>query len=155
MKKQDKEIQWRVQTNATVTLSDDKKTATLEINKVIDPNASIKQFTANIPPVKMKATILSPDNAQFEAGPAYDKKSKMPNYYYGADAIPKQGTDDNGHAINPEVPDLEVTVLSVTLPGDVDTNIQVWWQPEYAEAIDADKNPPKSVALSDWSLTSH
>ena len=155
VKKQDKEIQWRVQTNATVTLSDDKKTATLEINKVIDPNASIKQFTANIPPVKMKATILSPDNAQFEAGPAYDKKSKMPNYYYGADAIPKQGTDDNGHAINPEVPDLEVTVLSITLPGDVDTNIQVWWQPEYAEAIDADKNPPKSVALSDWSLTSH
>lgn len=155
IKKQNKEIQWRVQTNATVELSKDKKTATLTITEVHDPNAAIDKMMINIPKAQMKATILSPSNAQFAVAPACDKKSKKPNYYYGENEVPSQGTDDNGRQIQAEVLDYEVNVLSITLPGDSDTNIKVWWQPQYSKLNDADKAQPKSVPLSEWSIDSH
>ena len=103
----------------------------------------------------MKATILSPGNAQFAVAPAYDKNSKKPNYYYGENEVPSQDTDNNGQRIQAEVLDYEVNVLSITLPGDSDTNIKVWWQPQYSELNDADKAQPKNVPLSKWSIDSH
>lgn len=155
IKKTGKEIQWRVQTNATVSLSNDKKTATLKIKQINDPNASKDSLTAKIDEVTMLATITSPKDATFAVGPAYNKDKSEPNYYYGADAIPSQDKDENGQPIQPEVLDYEVSILSITLDGNSDANIQVWWQPQYPESSKADQATPKSVALDQWSLTSH
>ena len=155
IKKPGKPIEWRVQTNATVTLSKDKKTATMKIKQVRDPNAPKDPLTANIDEVTMLATITSPQDATFDVNPAYDKSKSAPNYYYGADVIPPQDKDDAGNPIQPEVLDYEASVLSIALSGNNDANIQVWWQPQYSQTTDADKAPPKNVALDQWSLTSH
>lgn len=156
IKSPNQEIQWRVQTNATVTLSGDKKTATLKINKVENPNAPKDPLMATLEnEVTMVATIVQPQDAQFEVNPAYNKQTNAPNYYYGADKVPQQDKDINGNPIQAEVLDFEVSVLSITLPGNADTNIQVWWQPQYGNGNDADKNTPKNVPLAQWSLTSH
>ncbi|CCU98922.1 unnamed protein product [Malassezia sympodialis ATCC 42132] len=155
IKKPGKPIEWRVQTNATVTLSKDKKTATMKIKQVRDPNAPKDPLTANIDEVTMLATITSPQDATFDVRPAYDKSKSAPNYYYGADVIPPQDKDDAGNPIQPEVLDYEASVLSIALSGNNDANIQVWWQPQYSQTTDADKAPPKNVALDQWSLTSH
>ena len=69
--------------------------------------------------------------------------------------IPPQDKDDAGNPIQPEVLDYEASVLSIALSGNNDANIQVWWQPQYSQTTDADKAPPKNVALDQWSLTSH
>lgn len=153
IKQPNKEIQWRVQTNATVTLSQDKRTATMKIKQINDPNAPKDALNAKVQEVTMLATILQPPDAQFAVNPAYSQNK--PNYYYGENRVPPQQKDVNGQQIQAEVIDPEVNVLTITLPGNADTNIQVWWQPQYAQLSDADKAAPKNVPLAQWSVTSH
>ncbi|KAI3627967.1 hypothetical protein GLX27_000351 [Malassezia furfur] len=161
IKSQTNATQWRVQTNATVTLSEDKKTATMKISQVNDPNAGTvgtKQLPSE---VTMVATIVQgPDSAVFAVHPAYNKKEN-PNYLYGRNQVPQQDTfpagviQQQGTTIPAEIPDPEVSVLSIDLPANQDINLQVWWQPQYSDLNDADKAAPKNVQLDDWSLTSH
>lgn len=156
IKKQGKNVEWRVQTNATVTLSDDKRTATMKISKVDNPNAAIGMPKQQLPgEVTMLATILQPSSAKFSVTPAYDSKKNTANYLYGADKVPKQGKDTNNNHIQAEVIDEEVSVLSISLPGDSDQKVEVWWQPQYPELSDDDKAAPKDVPLDKWSLKSH
>jgi len=155
IKKTGKPIEWRVHTNATVTLSEDKKTATMKIKQVKNPNAPKDPIIVDIQEETMLVTITSPQDATFTVSPAYDKSKSAPNYYYGANEIPNQDKDNTGKPIQPEVLDYDVSVLSISLSGKSDTNIQVWWQPQYSKLTGDDKTPPKNVALDQWSLTSH
>ncbi|WFD35967.1 hypothetical protein MCUN1_002838 [Malassezia cuniculi] len=154
IKKNHGSVEWRVHTNGTVTLSSDKRTATLKISNVRFPNAAgadpngdslknIKLQTA----VSLKAQILSPSNATFET-------NKSPNQSYQLNP-PSQDNDIFGNKIQAEVADDGVTILSIKLDGNNDENIQVWFQPVYTKEQDGDKTTPKSVALDNWSLTSH
>lgn len=159
---QNKPVQWRVQTNATVALSGDKRTATLTITKVDNPNAGVSG-TAQLPnAVKMVVTIAQPATATFAVNPAVNTQSNKPNYLYGENSVPPQDTiqdantvQQKGSTIQAEILDPEVNVLSIDLPSQQDTNLQVVWQPQYPSMQDSDKALPKNVALNDWTLTSH
>lgn len=147
-------VEWRVHTNGTVTLSKDKRTATLKISELHYPNAAgadpngDKFKTVKLPkPVSLKAQILSPSGATFETN-----KSPYESYKLNT---PKQENDINGNKIEAEVSDAGVTILSIKLDGKDDENIQVWLQPEYTKSQDSDNKAPKSVPLDNWSLTSH
>lgn len=159
IKAQNKPVQWRVQTNATVSLSQDKRTATMKISKVINPNAGTSGTQKLPKEVTMVATILQPQSVTFASNPAYSNDS--PNYLYGKNNVPQQDTFDagviqkQGSQIPAEIIDDEVTVLSIDLPQNQDTNLQVVWQPQYSSLTDADKATPKNVPLDNWSLTSH
>ncbi|WFD02819.1 hypothetical protein MOBT1_001504 [Malassezia obtusa] len=159
IKAQKDPVQWRVHTNATVQLSDDKRTATMKIKQVMNPNAGTTG-KHDIPEVTMVASIVQGDSATFAVNPAYDK-NQQPNYLYGKDKVPKQDTfpsgviQKQGDTIPAEIPDPEVSVLSIDLPANKDINLQVWWQPQYAKLTDEDKAAPKNVPLDKWSLKSH
>ncbi|PKI82377.1 hypothetical protein MVES1_003341 [Malassezia vespertilionis] len=154
-----KQAAWRVQTNATVTLSDDKRTATLEITQVDNTNAG-QQSNQTLPaPVRMVVQLLQPPQAAFAVGPAYT--DNHPNYYYGADKVPKQDTfpagviQKQGDTIPAEIVDNEVNILSIELDGAQDNNVQVLWQPQYPTMDADDKKLPPNVPLDQWSLKSH
>lgn len=162
IKKQSNGTQWRVHTNATVSLSDDQRTATMKIKEVENPNAGTngKQELPN--EVTMIATIVQgPSDAKFAVISASTKNNKQPNYYYGKDQVPKQDTfpsgviQPEGEKIPAEIVDPEVNVLYIDLPENQDINLQVWWQPQYNSLNDADKATPKNVPLDQWSLDSH
>ncbi|WFD31273.1 hypothetical protein MSPP1_002307 [Malassezia sp. CBS 17886] len=152
--KQTKDVQWRVQTNATAELSKDKRVATMTIDQVRNPNGATGLDAKLGKPVKMVATILQPEGATFAVNPAYNK-DEQPNYLYGGNQVPKQKKDADGNMIAAEVPDPEVNILSIDLKGDQASNVQVWWQPQYPNLDDADKKPPANVPLQEWSLKSH
>ncbi|WFC98515.1 hypothetical protein MYAM1_001243 [Malassezia yamatoensis] len=161
IKSQSAGTQWRVHTNATVTLSQDKRTATMKIKQVENPNAGTIGTKSLGTELTMVATIVQgPSTATFSVNPAYNSKGN-PNYVYGRSQVPKQDTfpanvlQQQGTQIPAEIADPEVNVLSIDLPANQDINLQVWWQPQYSQLTDADKASPKNVALSDWSLTSH
>lgn len=142
-------VEWRVQTNGTVTLSDDKKTATLTISKVTDPNAwgGAESLVANLDKTqKMVVTILSPTDGAFATdGPPATRE-------YGTDPNTKPneyGPDEDG-----DQPNTGVTALSIKLNKPSGT-IQVLWQPQWDNLASADSATPANVPLSDWSLTSH
>lgn len=140
-----KDINWRVHTNATVTLSSDKKTATLKISKVTDPNAygGAQPLVASLPEEKtMVVKLTSPSNAQF----AMIKPDNT--RLYGTD--PNQAQGEDGDQSNPDV-----TLLYIQLAGGQQTTIETVWQPQWPSTQAADSTTPKSVQLSDWSLTSH
>ena len=107
----------------------------------------------------MVATILQPESVTFASNPAYSNDS--PNYLYGKNNVPQQDTfgagviQKQGSQIPAEIIDDEVTVLSIDLPQNQDTDLQVVWQPQYSSLTDADKATPKNVPLDNWSLTSH
>ena len=127
----------------------------MKIKQVKNPNAPKDPIIVDIQEETMLVTITSPQDATFTVSPAYDKSKSAPNYYYGANEIPNQDKDNTGKPIQPEVLDYDVSVLSISLSGKSDTNIQVWWQPQYSKLTGDDKTPPKNVALDQWSLTSH
>ena len=130
-------IEWRVQTNASVSISGN--TATLTINKIVDPNAAIGPLNINIPERTLKIQILSPSGATFN-------QTSANNRLYGTDpdtGVPVGDPSNDG-----------VTVLSIPLqPGQ--QTIQTWWQPQWDDLSAADSASPKSVGLDQWSLTSH
>lgn len=132
-----KRVQWRVQTNATVSLSPDHKEATLTIDTIRDPNAAT-DLTVHVPKKTLKLSLLSPTDASAKfrvhtpagKGAAYSNKFNNP---------PNDG----------------VTTITVTLDPGKDQTIQTWWQPQWDDAGSSDEEKPKSVPLDQWSLTSH
>ncbi len=61
------DVKWRVQTNGTVSLSADGKTATLTQSSITDPNAGVVGKVSLGGTKTMKVQILSPSNAVFTA----------------------------------------------------------------------------------------
>ncbi|EPQ29148.1 uncharacterized protein PFL1_03435 [Pseudozyma flocculosa PF-1] len=137
-------IKWRVQTNGTVTLSSDGKTATLKLSKITDVNAGVTG-TLNLDGGEktMVVKILSPSNGRFTTdGPPATR-------IYGQPVASPP----------PEVSDQEnrgVTALQIEVDDtSAASTIEVVWQPQWSDLTDADRADPKSVSLSLWSLTSH
>ncbi|CAO1633799.1 unnamed protein product [Parajaminaea phylloscopi] len=146
-------VEWRMQTNATITLSSDKKTATLKINSVTDPNAwggvdnGPNPYKANLDKTRtMIVTLQNPSNAEFNVqGPPAKRiygtdPNTQPNEY---------GPDEDGDQVN-----VGVSVLSIKLPSPSGT-VQVWFQPQWDNSKSGDSTAPANVALAQWSLTSH
>ncbi|KDN37034.1 hypothetical protein K437DRAFT_259936, partial [Tilletiaria anomala UBC 951] len=131
-------IQWRIQTNATVSISG--SIATLTIKSIDDPNAAIG-LNVPISAKTLKVQILSPPNAQFtHNGPPAER-------LYGTDPDPANG----GDPIN-----TGVTTLIIDIPNPSGaTTIQTLWQPQWDDLTSADSSTPQSVPLVSWTPTSH
>jgi hypothetical protein len=147
------DINWRVHTNATVSLSSDKKTATLTISKVSDPNAYgdlSKPLVASLPSSeKMVVKILSPSTATFSTlTPDGGDVAAGGTRLYGTD--PNTAAGEQGDQPTPGT-----TLLYIDIAGGSQQTIQVLWQPQWNSLTTADNAIPASVALADWSLTSH
>lgn len=144
------DINWRVHTNATVSLSADKKTATLTIQKVVDPNAyggnsvtGPSTLTATLPKEEtVVVKLTSPSNAQFATITPDDTR-----LYDMTDPNTAQG--EQGDQPNPGV-----TLLYIDLPGGQQTTIETVWQPKWPTSQPGDDATPSSVPLNQWSLTS-
>ncbi|PWN36949.1 uncharacterized protein FA14DRAFT_159220 [Meira miltonrushii] len=144
------DINWRVHTNATITLSSDKKTATLTLQKLIDPNAyggdyqtGPSTLTASLPEQQtMVVQITQPSNAQFAVIKPDETR------LYGTD--PNTAPGEQGDQPNPTV-----SLLYIELPGGSQTTIETIWQPKWPKAQSGDDAAPKEVPLNQWSLTSH
>lgn len=142
------DINWRVHTNATVSISSDGKTATLKISKVTDPNAygggpnEDSSLVASLPKEEtMIVKLTSPADAKFQSQPDGER-------LYGTD--PNTVANEQG-----DQPDPGVTLLYIDLQGGSDQVIETVWQPQWPKMEAADSATPKSVSLSQWSLTSH
>jgi hypothetical protein len=110
--------QWRVQTNATISIDSTGRIATLALGGQ-----------------NLVAQILSPDGVTFQD-------------------LPSTRTS-NAPAIDPGLTDMDnlgARVLAINLPTG-DNTVQVLFNPQWDDFTDF-KTPP-SVALADWSLTSH
>ncbi|PWN87670.1 hypothetical protein FA10DRAFT_268997 [Acaromyces ingoldii] len=143
-------IEWRVHTNATVTVSADGKSATLTLSQVTDPNAwggneviGPQPLVAKFSQQTMKIKMLQPTDANVKF-----TTEKPDNRIYGSD--PNQASGEQGDQPNPDV-----TAISIKLDGGSAQQIQVVWQPQWSDMQTADSADPKSVALASWSLTSH
>lgn len=112
-------IMWRMHTNATVTLSSDGTSATL-----------------NLDGQTMIVTMLNPPSgAVFTTGAAVRFPSFPP---------PPQ----------PDQPNPGVTVLIIAVPAGSYT-LEVLFNPQWPGMSASDFVTPPSVALTNWSLTSH
>ncbi|PWY97181.1 hypothetical protein BCV70DRAFT_203105 [Testicularia cyperi] len=137
-------VKWRVQTNGTVSISADGKTATLTQSTITDPNAGVVGQVSLGGTKTMKVQILSPSDATFSAqGPPARR-------IYGTATTPPPGEDAD--QVN-----TGVTVLQIDVGGtqNASSTIQVVWQPQWGDLTAADSATPKSVPLSQWSVTSH
>lgn len=110
--------QWRVQTNATISIDSTGRIATLALGGQ-----------------NLVAKILSPDGVTFSDLPS-SRTSKAPAIAPGLQDM------DNGNA----------RVLAIDIPAGTNT-VQVVFNPQWSDFTDF-VDPP-SVALADWSLTSH
>lgn len=144
-------IEWRVHTNATVTVSPDGKTATLKLSQVTDPNAwggnevvGPKPLVAKFSEQTMTVKMLEPTDANVKF------TTETPDErIYGSD--PNTAPNEQGDQPNPGV-----TAISIKMNGgSSNQTIQVVWQPEWSNMQAADTASPKSVDLSSWTLTSH
>lgn len=110
--------QWRVQTNATVSIDSTGQTATLSLGGQ-----------------NLVAQILSPNGLTFSHLPA--------------------SRTANAPAIGPGMQDMDntpATVLAIDIPAGTNT-IQVLFNPQWSDFTNF--ATPPSVALADWTLTSH
>lgn len=140
------DIDWRVHTNATVSISSDGRTATLTISSVTDANAwgDGQVHVSNLPSTqKMIVKLTSPSTATFKS-----RKPDETKLYDQGD--PNQVQGEVGDQPNPGV-----TLLWISLNGGSDQVIETVWQPQWPELTAADNATPKSVPLSQWTLTSH
>lgn len=130
-------VQWRVQTNATVTLSSDSKEALLTIDEIKDPNAAT-DLAISVPKKTLKLSLLSPTDASAKF------RVHTPAGQGAAYANTFNNPSNDG-----------VTTITVTLKPGKDQTVTTWWQPQWDDLGDADKTTPKNVPLDNWSLTSH
>jgi hypothetical protein len=110
--------QWRVQTNATISIDSTGRNATLSLGGQT-----------------LIAQILSPDGVSFTSLPS-TRTNKAPPIGAGC-------TD---------MENLGASVLAIDLPTG-DNTVQVLFNPQWDDFTDF--VTPPSVALADWSLTSH
>ncbi|CEH15774.1 Heparinase II/III-like [Ceraceosorus bombacis] len=148
-------IQWRVQTNATITLSADRRTATLTLDNATDPNAWGGNTVAGPAPLiarfakqTMIVKILSPATATFGVTSFSGNPEQKPTRIYGTD--PNTTPGEQGDQPMPGR-----SVLTITLDGGDAQSIQVLWQPQWSNLNDADNKEPPNVPIDNWSLTSH
>ena len=119
-------VNWRMHTNATV---------------VIDTAGGNKTATLTLNGQTLIATILSPSAATFS--------TTLPLRLPSMPLLPGGGLGEDADQFN-----AGVTVLEITLPGG-QYSIQVDFQPVWPGLSASDYTTPPSVALADWSLTSH
>lgn len=118
-------IVWQINTNATITLSDDKRTATMKIKDLKGINAGYQVDGSLNQEQTMIAKILEPSGATFEV-------TTPPQRLYGND--PNTASGEQGDQANPGI-----STLSINLSGGSDQTIAVVWQPQWADLSDADK----------------
>ncbi|CAO1632313.1 unnamed protein product [Jaminaea pallidilutea] len=144
-------VEWRMQTNASVAISSDGKTATLKLKQLRNPNAygGAQPLIASLDEEQtVKLTLQSPSSAKFT-------QTKPMSRIYGTTPDQSQNpfNPPGGEQVADRV-DPDVTVLSVKLD-DPSGTVAVWFQPQWPNANSDDTVAPKSVPLNQWSLTSH
>ncbi len=125
------DVKWRVQTNGTVTISADGKTATLTQSSITDPNAGVVGKVSLGGTKTMKVQILSPSNATFTSqGPPAQRIYGVAVY-----SAPPQQSDQ---------PNVGVTALQIDLGGTQSgaQTLQVLWQPQWSDLSAADQATP-------------
>ncbi|PWN19472.1 hypothetical protein BCV69DRAFT_272086 [Microstroma glucosiphilum] len=137
-------IEWRVQTNATISLNANKTQATLTISQVTDANSWGNLSDPLVSKLPQKQTMLV---SLINSGSATFAVETPPARVYGSD--PNTASGEQGDQPNPGV-----SVLKVDFPSTTGM-LQVLWQPQWENLGDADKATPNNVSLSNWSLTSH
>ncbi|KAE8217118.1 hypothetical protein CF319_g8722 [Tilletia indica] len=141
------DIEWRVQTNASVAVSADGQSAILSQKTITGANAGY-DIKGDLDKVeKLKISILSPSNGKFTISNSIPR-----NFLYQKDDVSMAATNNQ---VQGNFGDPLVTVLSIKLQGGSAQSVQVLWQPQWATLSAADNATPPSVPLSSWSLTSH
>ncbi|KAM0751042.1 hypothetical protein T439DRAFT_288209, partial [Meredithblackwellia eburnea MCA 4105] len=115
-------IQWRMHTNATITMSNGNRTATLTLDKQT-----------------MVVELLTPTTAVFSTAEPVRLSTD-----------PTLPTD----AASQDQPNPGVTVLTITIPTGQQT-VQVLFNPQWSDFSSNSYITPATVALADWSVTSH
>ncbi|KAL9938422.1 hypothetical protein V8E36_003045 [Tilletia maclaganii] len=140
------QVQWRVQTNASVSLSQDKRTATLTLQKIVDPNAA---YNFNTQLAKQRSVIVrildpTPSAAVFSVqGPPAER-------IYGSEPAQTQS------GIDGDPTNTGVSVLAIELSGTASpATISVLWQPQWDDLGSDDAAVPAQVGLDQWTTTSH
>ncbi|GAA6035855.1 hypothetical protein JCM8097_005739 [Rhodosporidiobolus ruineniae] len=120
-------IQWRMQTNATVTMSNNNQTATLELGGQT-----------------LIATLRSPSTAAFTTLPATRLADDPTTTTEGSTSYTMSPDQDNG--------DAKVLAIDVDAGTQV---IEVLFNPQWDGFKDSDFVNPPDVAIDSWTLTSH
>lgn len=124
------EVQWRMQTNATITIDSAGTTATLELGgqsleaKILSPSSGATFAQAD--PVKLSTDPASPADFVYN-GVTYDG--------------------------NPDHPG--VKVLTITMASGTDFSLQVLFNPVYGSDAGVSLVTPPNVAVTEWTATSH
>ncbi|KAK0559775.1 hypothetical protein OC844_004176 [Tilletia horrida] len=149
-------LQWRVQTNATITLSADNRTATLKIVNVIDPNAA---YGPLITVLKQEQTMVvklvdpTPPGVVFSIQPAPASR------IYGTAPNQTQAGvigDQMNLGVSVLAVEMDQAALSASSSGaQGPLTIAVLWQPQWGDLSAADSALPPQVVLDRWSVTSH
>ncbi|KAG0658780.1 hypothetical protein C6P46_005645 [Rhodotorula mucilaginosa] len=122
------EIQWRMHTNATVTLSNNGATATLDLGGE-----------------QLIASIRSPSGAAFTTQtPAARLDSDPTTTVYNGETV----------TASADQPNPGVTVLMIDVAAG-DQTLEVLFNPQWPGWSESSYVSPPSVALDSWSLTSH
>ncbi|GAA5916634.1 hypothetical protein JCM6882_001563, partial [Rhodosporidiobolus microsporus] len=118
-------IQWRMHTNATVTLSNNDRTATLELGG----KTLIAELT---------------DAADAEATFATEEPVRPSS----------EATSSDGYTMSDDQPNPGVTVLAVNVSAGTRV-IEVLFNPQWDDFSDSDYITPANVEIASWSVTSH
>lgn len=140
-------IDWRIHTNSSIKISSDGRTATLVQKTITGANAGFNIKADLDKQQTVILTILSPADSKFSQTTATSR-----NFLYNTADVSLQQTNNT---VVGNMGDPAVTILSIKLQGGSQQTVQVLWQPQWAQLTAADTKIPPSVALSDWSLTSH
>lgn len=114
-------------TNATVTLSNSDRTATLKLGDD-----------------ELVATLRSPSGATFGTEAAERESSDPTTTEYDGSTV----------TMSADQPNPGVTVLTVDVAAGTNT-IEVLFNPQWSGWSDGDFVDPPDVAIADWSVTSH
>ncbi|GAA6008345.1 uncharacterized protein JCM10292_005541 [Rhodotorula paludigena] len=120
-------VQWRMHTNATVTLSDSDRTATLELNGKT-----------------LIATLRSPSGGTFGTADAVRDPSDPTTTQYNGNTV----------TMSEDQPNPGVTVLTIDVAEGTNV-IEVLFNPQWAGWSANSFVSPPDVAIDDWSVTSH
>ncbi|CAD6911655.1 unnamed protein product [Tilletia controversa] len=141
------DVQWRVQTNATITLSEDKRTATLQLQRIVNPNAAYGGLTADLTERRtMIVKILDPT----PSGAVFSVQAAPAKRIYGSEPAQTMA------GVIGDQPNTGVSVLSIEVAaGGTPATIAVVWQPQWDDLDSDDSALPKQVQLDQWTVTSH
>ncbi|GAA5987256.1 hypothetical protein JCM11641_003383 [Rhodosporidiobolus odoratus] len=119
------DIQWRMQTNATISLSNNDKTATLKLGD--------QTLIAEI-------TGASADAATFSQ--------------LAATRLSGDPTSSDGYTMSADQPNGDAKILAISVDAGTQV-IEVLFNPQWEGSSNGDFVTPPAVAIADWSLTSH